>query len=192
VDDLVPGQRDLADRVRGVGVLKRGDDREDGSGEHDEGDPPVPGCPAADLVLVQAGQALADLEVLLDGPAEPVIARSIIRRASCGFVANAVSRGIPAAAQRAGPAVYDFGRYSSRSISAPGRGGIPKVDRDLRVLDPPGRPGEAPRLPVQRLDHPLREVNAHPSLLEVRPPGGRHVQLGRDILAVVEGSRIRV
>ncbi len=36
-----------------------------------EGDPPVPGGPAADLVLVQAGQAISGLDVLLDGPAQP-------------------------------------------------------------------------------------------------------------------------
>jgi hypothetical protein len=52
-------------------VLKGGGDGEDGSGEHGQGDPPVPGGPAADLVLVEAGEALAGLEVLLDGPAEP-------------------------------------------------------------------------------------------------------------------------
>ena len=45
-------------------------------------------------------------------------ARAIMRRASCGLVANAVPAGMPAAAHRAASAVHDFGRYSSRSISA--------------------------------------------------------------------------
>ena len=66
-------------RVRGICpsgsglrvVFGGGGDGEEGGGEHGEGDPPVPGGPAADLVLVQAGQALAGLEVLLDGPAQP-------------------------------------------------------------------------------------------------------------------------
>jgi hypothetical protein len=45
-------------------------------------------------------------------------ARSIIRLANCGLVANAACPGIPAASQRAGSPVQDFRRYSSRSISA--------------------------------------------------------------------------
>ena len=65
--DLIAGQQDLVCRAGLAGVLEGGGDGEDGSGEHGEGDPPVPGCPAADLVLVQAGQALAGLEVLFDG-----------------------------------------------------------------------------------------------------------------------------
>ena len=69
--DLIAGQQDLVCRAGLAGVLEGGGDGEDGSGEHGEGDPPVPGCPAADLVLVQADQALAGLEVLLDGPAQP-------------------------------------------------------------------------------------------------------------------------
>ena len=35
------------------------------------GGPPVPGVPAADLMLVQPGQSLAGLEILLRGPAGP-------------------------------------------------------------------------------------------------------------------------
>jgi hypothetical protein len=64
VGDLVPGQRDLVCGAGVAGVLKGGGDAEDDSGEHGQGDPPVPGDPAADLVLVEAGEAL-------DGPAEP-------------------------------------------------------------------------------------------------------------------------
>jgi hypothetical protein len=45
-------------------------------------------------------------------------ARLIIASASAGLVANAVPSGMPAARHRSGSAVYDFGRYSSRSISA--------------------------------------------------------------------------
>jgi hypothetical protein len=46
-------------------------DGQEGQGEHGQGDPPVPGCPVAHLVLVQPGQALAGLEILLGGPAQP-------------------------------------------------------------------------------------------------------------------------
>ena len=65
--DLVAGQRDLPDWVRGAEGFEGGGDGEDGGGEHGQGDPPVPGGPAADLMLVQAGEALAGLEVFLDG-----------------------------------------------------------------------------------------------------------------------------
>jgi hypothetical protein len=71
VGDLVAGQRDQFRRAGVAGVLEGGGDGQDGGGEHGEGDPPVPGGPAADLVLIQAGQALAGLEVLLDRPAKP-------------------------------------------------------------------------------------------------------------------------
>jgi hypothetical protein len=45
-----------------------GGDGQDGGGEHGQGDPPVPGGPAAGLVLIQAGQALGGLEILLNRP----------------------------------------------------------------------------------------------------------------------------
>jgi hypothetical protein len=60
------GDRD----VFGVGVVVLGGEgSEDGQGEHGEGDEPVPGRPAADLVVVQAGLVLAGLEQFLDAPA---------------------------------------------------------------------------------------------------------------------------
>jgi hypothetical protein len=46
-------------------------DGQDGTGEHGQGDSRVPGGPAADLVLFQAGQAFTGLELLLDRPARP-------------------------------------------------------------------------------------------------------------------------
>jgi len=52
-------------------VFSHGRDHREGVGEHRQGDPAVPGSPAADLVLVQANQALVGLEALLDGPAPP-------------------------------------------------------------------------------------------------------------------------
>ena len=58
VNDLVPGQRDLVCRVGVAGVPEGGCDGEDGIGKHGEGGPPVPGGPAAGLMLVQAGHAL--------------------------------------------------------------------------------------------------------------------------------------
>jgi hypothetical protein len=54
-----------------VSVFGHGRDHQEGVGEHGQGDPAIPGAPAADLVLVQANQALAGLEALLDGPAPP-------------------------------------------------------------------------------------------------------------------------
>jgi len=66
--DFVAGQRDETGRGRAAGVLESGGDGKERGGEHGQGDPPVPGCPAAGLVLVQAGQALAGLEVLLNQP----------------------------------------------------------------------------------------------------------------------------
>jgi hypothetical protein len=69
--DFVAGQRDLPGWAGVVSAFGCGGDGQEGAGEHGEGDPPVPGGPAADLVLVQAGEAFAGLEILLDGPPEP-------------------------------------------------------------------------------------------------------------------------
>jgi hypothetical protein len=51
-----------------AGVFVGSDDGEEGVREHGEGDPAGSGRVAADLVLVQAGQALAGLEELLHPP----------------------------------------------------------------------------------------------------------------------------
>src|SRR6266545_445316 len=69
--DLVAGQQNQVWRVWAAGAFEGGGDGEARGGEHGQGDPPVPGGPAADLMFIQAGQALAGLEVLLDRPAEP-------------------------------------------------------------------------------------------------------------------------
>ena len=68
VSDLVAGEGDLVGRRGCSGVLDGGGDGEEGVGEQGEGGPAVPGGPGTDLVLVQAGQFLAGLEVLLDRP----------------------------------------------------------------------------------------------------------------------------
>jgi len=60
--DLVAGQPDQAPTVVGGGVVGKGCHHQEGVGEHRQRDPPVPGPPAADLVLVQADQALAGLQ----------------------------------------------------------------------------------------------------------------------------------
>jgi hypothetical protein len=52
----------------GAGVLVCAYDGEEGVREHGEGDPAGPGGIAADLVLVECGQALARLEELLHPP----------------------------------------------------------------------------------------------------------------------------
>ncbi|WP_406131674.1 hypothetical protein [Streptomyces sp. NBC_00989] len=55
-----------SDEFGGGGVLVGADDGQEGVGERREGDPAQPGGVAADLVLFQAGEALAGLEGLLD------------------------------------------------------------------------------------------------------------------------------
>src|SRR5215217_3179835 len=67
--DLVTGQWDQPEWWRGSGAVGQGGDHQEGVSEHGQGGPPIPGAPAADLVLVQADQALAGLEALLNGPA---------------------------------------------------------------------------------------------------------------------------
>lgn len=57
--DLVAGERYEAVRCRLPGVFIGSDDSEEGMGEHGEGDPAGPGRVAADLVLVQSGQAFS-------------------------------------------------------------------------------------------------------------------------------------
>jgi len=67
--DLVAGQLDQPWWRGIVGAFGDGHDDQEGVGEHRQGGPAVPGAPAAHLVLVQADQALAGLEALLDAPA---------------------------------------------------------------------------------------------------------------------------
>ena len=55
---------------RWLGVAFGGGGRRPGRlGEHGQGGPAVPGGPAADLVLIDAGQSLGGLEGFLDAPA---------------------------------------------------------------------------------------------------------------------------
>ena len=67
--DLVAGQPDQPGRWWVAGVFGHGRHHQEGMGEHRQRDPPVPGAPAAHLMLVQATQALTSLQALLDGPA---------------------------------------------------------------------------------------------------------------------------
>ena len=78
-------------------MLGGGGDGEEGQGEHGQGGPPVPGVPAADLVLIQPGQSLAGLEILLRGPADPGDLDQGGQRDVAGAVA-AVERQLPGAA----------------------------------------------------------------------------------------------
>jgi len=71
-------------------------------GRAGEGDPPVPGGPAADLVLSQAGQGLAGGEVLFCAPADPRHAHQRSQRRGPRGIA-AVERqlpGVPVAADQ--------------------------------------------------------------------------------------------
>lgn len=63
--DLVTGQGDQVTGTGCAGVFLGSNDREGGMGEHRQGDPAGPGREAADLVFVEAGQALLGLERLL-------------------------------------------------------------------------------------------------------------------------------
>ena len=67
--DLVAGQADQPGRWWVAGPFSAGGHHQEGVGDHGQGGPAVPGAPAADLVLVQADQALGGLKALLDGPA---------------------------------------------------------------------------------------------------------------------------
>jgi hypothetical protein len=67
--DFVECQGDLVGRRGCSGAFGRREDGEESVGEHDQGGPPVPGGPSAELMLVEAGGAFAGLERFLDLPA---------------------------------------------------------------------------------------------------------------------------
>jgi len=69
--DFVAGQADQPGRWWTAGLAGKGGHDQEGVGEDGQGGPAVPGAPAAELVLVQADQALAGLESLFDRPAPP-------------------------------------------------------------------------------------------------------------------------
>src|SRR3954451_20808823 len=59
-----------------------------------------------------------------------------------GFVANATSSGIPAAGAGPGSSIPAAGDVElAVDHRVPGPGGVGEIDRDLGVLDPPGRAG---------------------------------------------------
>ena len=67
--DLVAGQRDQLVIVRVLVVsLGGGQHGQERVGEQGQDGPPVPGGPAADLVLVQGGQLLAGSKAVLNQP----------------------------------------------------------------------------------------------------------------------------
>src|SRR3954451_5185364 len=68
---LVAGEWDQPGRWRCRGVFAGGEDDEQGVGQHGQQRPASPGQPAAHLVLIEAGQALATLETLLYRPPPP-------------------------------------------------------------------------------------------------------------------------
>jgi hypothetical protein len=66
---FVDGQRDQTSGG-GCGVaFDGGGHRQEGTGEHGQGGPAIPGSPAPDLVLIEPGEALGGLEGFLDAPA---------------------------------------------------------------------------------------------------------------------------
>jgi hypothetical protein len=242
VGDLVAGQRDLPGWGWLAGVLGGGGDGEEGGGEHGQGHPPVPGGPAADLVLVQAGQALAGLEILFHGPAapgdlhqggqrdgvrgiaavegqfpgargaadqQPAVPRAGVADADPGPVVVAVAFGAcPGGQPLPGPA-GQAGGEPVRADHLPGPGGHPVIARHRQHVTDPGvfQPGaQRPVVPVglirggpgerdpggdRPLDHPpgqLRlgrepHVSGDPGGLaagRVTGPGPRQVQLAVD------------
>jgi hypothetical protein len=66
--EFVAGQRGQPGRRRVVGGFGDREHDEEGQREHGQGGPPIPRAPAADLMLIQATQALAGLERLLNPP----------------------------------------------------------------------------------------------------------------------------
>jgi hypothetical protein len=67
--EFVAGQRGQPGRGRVVGGFGDREHDEERQREHGQGGPPIPGAPAADLMLIQATPAGAGLERLLDPPA---------------------------------------------------------------------------------------------------------------------------
>jgi hypothetical protein len=114
----------VGDEFSGCGVAvglagEVGDDSEEGVAGHGEGGPAVPGCPGADLVFVEAGEAFAGLEVLLDVPAlpgdvyelgegDPVGVPAAVVGDLAGVVVAADHQPVPTTARFAGVGV-DFG-----------------------------------------------------------------------------------
>ena len=68
VADFFAGQGNPVGRCRCAGAFGRGDDGEERVREHREHGPTMPGDPAPDLVLIQAGQTFAGLKRFLDAP----------------------------------------------------------------------------------------------------------------------------
>src|SRR5262249_44827699 len=108
------GERDLIGWWR-AGVLGGGGDGQERQGEHGQGGPPVPGAPAADLVLIQPGPFLPGLEILLRGPADSRDLDQGGQRNMAGAVA-AVERQLPGAAVAADqqPAVTRLARVDGQ------------------------------------------------------------------------------
>jgi hypothetical protein len=96
--DLVVGDRDQPGWCRVAGAFGQDGDDQEGVGKHGQRGLAVPGAPAVDLVLVQATQALASLEGLLDPPAPAGDVDQDGQRGGAG-------RGAAVAGQLAGPAV---------------------------------------------------------------------------------------
>jgi hypothetical protein len=67
--EFVAGQQHQPGRCRVAGPFGKGRHHQEGVGKHGQPYPPVPGVPAAHLVLIQADKALAGLKALLDPPA---------------------------------------------------------------------------------------------------------------------------
>jgi hypothetical protein len=74
------------------GVVGVGGDGEERGGEHAEGDVPVPGVVAADLVVVQTGLVFGELESFLHSPAGSGNADEFGERHWCAGTADVVGQ----------------------------------------------------------------------------------------------------
>ncbi len=82
--DLVARERYEISGCRLTVVFVCAYDREEGVREHGQGDPPRPGGIAADLVLIQARQALSGLEELLHSHRAPATRTKVVSGTGMG------------------------------------------------------------------------------------------------------------
>src|SRR3954464_4450819 len=103
---LVAGQGDQSGRWRPRGVFAGGEDDEQRVGQHRQQRPASPGQPAAYLVFIEAGQALAGLEVLLHRPPPSGDGDQLDQPDRCGVIAAVEGQlaGAPGAADEQPPA----------------------------------------------------------------------------------------
>jgi len=183
-------------------VLGRGGHGEECPGEHGEGGPPVPRGPAPDLMLVQAGQALASGKVLFRAPADSGHAHQRGRRhlARRPAAIKGQFAGVPVAADQQPVASKAAGLDGNPGPvvpavalgAGPGRQPLPGPGRQLRGQGVhPDRPGtDGHRVALGHGQHVsdlppfsgwlvIRDRRRRPRRRSPRPPVSRHPAPGR-------------